>query len=355
MNPIEAILNEIFNLGPGAESVILQALEERKALNGIVTDVTNEIKENRFSRGKSCPHCESEAVCRYGKYNGKQRYKCNKCNRTFTDFTNSPCYNSKKPLNTWIQYIKCMILGYSIKKCSKELGISIPTAFYWRHKVMDAIRKYIGIGTVEGIVEIDDTYFRENFKGWHTENSEFKMPRKAYHRGVKQDSTKEQSKTEKRKRGLSSDQISVMCAIDRIGNMIIEPISKGNVGFEAISKLFDNRIDQEAIVCTDITKSFTKFANTADVEVIQLPKDKRKAGIFHIQHVNSLHNRIKSWMAKFRGVATKYLADYMSWFKWQEFFKTDKEIIQCRNLMVHSHTTHINSKVNDFVSRRVSF
>lgn len=54
-------------------------------------------------------------------------------------------------------------------------------------------------------------------------------------------------------------------------------------------------------------------------KVIQLPKDKRKAGIFHIQHVNSRHNRIKNCIAKFRGVASKYLADYMSWFKWQEF------------------------------------
>lgn len=220
---------------------------------------------------------------------------------------------------------------------------------------MNAIRKYIGVCSVEGIVEIDDTYFRENFKGWHAENSTFKMPRTAYKRGVKQDTTKEKPKTEKRKRGLSADQISVMCAIDRIGNIIIEPISKGNVGFEAISKLFDNRIDQEAIVCTDVSKSFTKFANTADVEVIQLSKGKRKAGIFHIQHVNSLHNRIKSWMAKFRGIATKYLADYTSWFKWQEFFKTDKDIIQCRNLMVHSHTAHIDSKVNDFINRKIAF
>lgn len=355
MNPIESILAEIFKLGPRAESIIYQALEERKALNSYVSDVTEEIKENRFSMGKCCPHCESEAICRFGKYNGKQRYKCKGCNRTFTDFTNSPCYNSKKPLNLWIQYVKCMILGYSIKKCSQELGISVPTAFYWRHKVLDAIRKYIGTGSVEGVVEIDDTYFRENFKGWHTENSEFKMPRKAYHRSVKQDSTKAKTKKEKRKRGLSNEQISVMCAIDRSSNLIIEPIARGNVGYDAIFNLFDNRIDKEAIACVDSAKGFTKFARMSKIDVIQLEKDKRKQGIYHIQHVNSLHSRIKGWMAKFRGVATKYLADYMSWFKWEEYFKTDKDIVKCRNLMVHSHTTHISSKVTYFVLRKVEF
>ena len=60
-------------------------------------------------------------------------------------------------------------------------------------------------------------------------------------------------------------------------------------------------------------------------------------------------------MAKFKGVATKYLADYMSWFKWLEYFKTDKDIIKIRNLMVHSHTAIIESKVSDFVYRTVSF
>ena len=84
--------------------------------------------------GKCCPHCESETICRFGKYNGKQRYRCNSCNRTFTDFTNSPSYNSKKPLNLWIQYVKCMILSYFLRKSAKELGISVPTAFYWNIK-----------------------------------------------------------------------------------------------------------------------------------------------------------------------------------------------------------------------------
>lgn len=56
MNPIESILSEILNLGPRAESIIFQTLEERKALNGYITDVTDEIKENRFSMGKCCPH-----------------------------------------------------------------------------------------------------------------------------------------------------------------------------------------------------------------------------------------------------------------------------------------------------------
>lgn len=43
---------------------------------------------------------------------------------------------------------------------------------------MDAIKEYIGIGHVDGVVEIDDTFIRASYKGRHTENSVFKMPRK---------------------------------------------------------------------------------------------------------------------------------------------------------------------------------
>ena len=48
-------------------------------------------------------------------------------------------------------------------------------------------------------------------------------------------------KKEKRKRGLSKEQISIMCAIDRTGNIIAEPISRGMASSEAIENLFKVR------------------------------------------------------------------------------------------------------------------
>ena len=51
---------------------------------------------------------------------------------------------------------------------------------------MDAVKQYIGIGHLDGIVEIEDTFVRASYKGRHTENSVFKMSRKAYKKGGKQ-------------------------------------------------------------------------------------------------------------------------------------------------------------------------
>lgn len=37
-------------------------------------------------------------------------------------------------------------------------------------------------------------------------------------------------------------------------------------------------------------------------------------GLYHIQNVNGLHSRLKQFINRFKGVATKYLDNYLAWF-----------------------------------------
>lgn len=48
-----------------------------------------------------------------------------------------------------------------------------------------------------------------------------------------------------------------------------------------------------------------------------------KKGIYHVQHVNSFHKRLGEWMDRFHGVATKYLDNYLYWFK---FLQQNKKL-----------------------------
>jgi hypothetical protein len=43
----------------------------------------------------------------------------------------------------------------------------------------------MGTGTVEGAIEVDETFFRESFKDDHKKSTTFKMPRKTHKRGLK--------------------------------------------------------------------------------------------------------------------------------------------------------------------------
>lgn len=43
----------------------------------------------------------------------------------------------------------------------------------------------MGVGSVGCVVEVDEAFFRESFKGNHKKSTTFAMPRKSHMRGVK--------------------------------------------------------------------------------------------------------------------------------------------------------------------------
>ena len=53
----------------------------------------------------------------------------------------------------------------SIRQCAEHCGISIPTAFEWRHKILDALQNMQNEVILNGTVESDETYFPLSFKG----------------------------------------------------------------------------------------------------------------------------------------------------------------------------------------------
>jgi transposase-like protein len=103
-----------------------------------ISDHLKDIRETRFADGFSCPHCGGEKVKRNGTYSGRQRYLCHSCMKTFNDWTGTPMAGTHYP-DRWMEYIQLMLEGITLKQCAKALEISIPTAFYWWHKVLNAL------------------------------------------------------------------------------------------------------------------------------------------------------------------------------------------------------------------------
>lgn len=317
---IESIKRDISSLGHTDKEAIMNYLEEVITFGAVSKEITNTVKESRFSKGKGCPYCSHEEVSRFGKYKNKQRYICKSCHKTFTDFSLSPKHNSRYDIDKWILYAKCMVNGKSIRESADIVGINPTTSFFWRHKILDALRAYIGVSHVEGVVEVDELFFRESFKGNHKKSKVFTMPRSSRSRGLKG----KNSSKEKRKRGISDQLVCVVCAKDRIGNIITELTCKGRISHKDLERLFNNRIEDNAIMCTDSLGSYRTFAAKNNVELVQVKNGKFKEGIYHIQNINALHSNLKRWMRRFNGVSTKYLVNYMYWFKWLEFSKSEK-------------------------------
>lgn len=75
-------------------------------------------------------------------------------------------------------------------------------------------------------------------------------------------------------------------------------------------------IDRESVLCTDGAAVYAAFARTRGIthQVVHARSGQRvREGAFHIQNVNAYHSRLKSWMARFHGVATRYLVNYLGW------------------------------------------
>lgn len=146
------------------------------SFNPSVGNINREISESRFANGEVCVHCGSLCIVKYGKVGDSQRYRCKDCMKTFNTLTFSSLSYSKLSLDFWVKYAECMISGYSIRKTAATLGVCVKTAFYMRHKLLDCIRAYIGTEDVEGIVELDECFLPESFKGNHRKSG-YNMPR----------------------------------------------------------------------------------------------------------------------------------------------------------------------------------
>lgn len=84
------------------------------------------------------------------------------------------------------------------------------------------------------------------------------------------------------------------------------------------------------------------------IELHQIKRGKRKEGIYHIQHINAFHSNMKDWMYKFRGAATKHLANYIYWFKRLQYFNTDKDIVKSKQLFVRASMAPSDTKLRNF-------
>ena len=83
----------------------------------------------------------------------------------------------------FIDEVHLLVNKATIRECANELGVSIKTSFFMRHRILDCLNIILGKGFVSGIVESDETYFRVSYKGHHSKGTNFVLPRKPHKRG----------------------------------------------------------------------------------------------------------------------------------------------------------------------------
>ena len=322
---------------------------ELSHINFHLDNLQREVKETRYSEGQyTCPFCRDTHIVKNGTQKGVQRYLCRQCRKSFSDQTATPSYHSKKSPKLWLQYLKCMLSGYTIRKCAEECKINIATAFFWRHKILDALTTAIGVGDLEGLVEADETFFRHNRKGNFTKV-------RSYKKGIRTSTGRTTKQAKKKKRGLSRDQVAVGTALDRLGNLKIGLICTGRLQYPALKRFYEGHISANSTLCTDSAHGYATLSEELNLNHIKIESGKRKKDIYHIQHINSLHSRLKAFMSDFKGVATKHLQNYLYWFKFIELFKSERESIKIERAYVLSQAHYTDCSVKAIKTRTPAF
>jgi transposase-like protein len=264
-------------------------------LNWLESDVVAELGQRRVD-SIGCPHCESRDVVHWGKASALPRYRCKGCQRTFNALTKTPLAGLRMK-DKWPAQAEAMIEGVSIAKAAKRCDVDYTTAFRWRHRFLASLAGDKP-GVLSGIVEGDETFILESFKGQRSG-----MPRKARKRGGKS-----------AKRGISAEQIPVLVARDRQGATTDAVLPKLNR--VSIAAALGGIVTSANEFCCDGGTAIVAFARRAGIptHILPLPgKPNPQAPDFHINNVNAYHSRLKEWLRPFHGVATKNLPNYLGW------------------------------------------
>jgi transposase-like protein len=299
-------------LGDG-ESVALARLDETEAVpavpavDGTVTAAGGESLLSRIGQGRiasfGCPHCGGDDIRPWGTARGKPRYRCAECRKTFNPLTRTPLAGLHYP-DRWADQAQALISGETVAKAAERCRVDYTTAFRWRHRFLEALNGDKP-ASLSGIVEADETFILESFKGKRRG-----LPRAARKRGGKAS-----------KRGLSSEQIPVMVARDRSGATIDAVLPRLDAA--SITAALGQVIKKPVQLCCDGGSAIKAFARRAKLTFHVLPapgSPRPEAPDLHINNVNAYHGRLKEWMRRFHGVATANLPNYLSWRRTIEAF-----------------------------------
>ena len=292
-------------------SIISEIVKLSDVKTEIVCDFQKLRRDVLNNKQGECPHCPHKKYVKFGFKSGSQRYKCKSCNRSFTEYT-----------GTWIaglhhkdkidDYLNLMVQEKTLDNIKVELEINKKTAFDWRHKILSSISD-TDDDEFTGITESDETFFLHSSKGIKVNS---RKPRK---RGGSSS-----------KRGINKEHIAVIVTQDRKKNLDLTVATCGRLKKINIENAIGKKISAQTVLCTDGHVSYKGFAIDNKLEHHSLRADLKqfvKNEVYHIQHVNSTHSRLKKWIDyTFWGVSTKYLQQYLNWYKLKETLKDKKYI-----------------------------
>jgi transposase-like protein len=282
-------LSEISHLTPAQRDEAQDALRGRPEEEEVKAAVEARVGDERV-----CPHCGAGGAVSRGSANGLKRFRCRACGKSFNALTGTTLARLRHR-DRWLTFAQALNAGDSVVASAERCDVAVSTAFRWRHRFLAGVA--LANPPLQGIVEADETYVLRSEKGDRTLERE---PRK---RGGKA-----------AKRGLSPEQVPILVAVDRSGTTLTAVLP--TVSGDAIKAALEPAISKDSLLVTDGATYYPPCAVKLGLshEALNQSAGERARGELHIQTVNSRHEQLKTFIRRFRGIATKYSPNYLNWF-----------------------------------------
>lgn len=276
---------------------------ERQPRSRQELDVLRTVRDARFAHGLVCVRCSSQRVQRWGSFDGRQRYRCGDCLRTFSDLTASPLAYTKR-LRCWPRFLQCWQRSESVRRTAGALAVHSTTAFRWRHRLCDAIRERERT-QLHGCVEAVQLKFTYSEKGRGS--------------GVRRDSLKRQRSQESRCRA----RVSVVILRDRLGNVVGGVAGGSRLQAADVIAICRGRTSNVVVLLSPHRRfePLTSVARAFGVQHLRVHVSYAPDPLIHLENARTHARGLTVWLDRFRGVATRYLPNYLAWYRTVECFE----------------------------------
>ncbi len=237
----------------------------------------------KYDRVPTCPACGSDNAVSFGfSPEGLQRYKCLVCGKYYTLLSNTIFHSANKSFDTWTIYLTLMTFNVPLEMTEEICGISHPTAMLWRQKVFATVDGYQGHLYLKDRVWIDETYVF--------------------------DSTLLHDDNFKRKRGLSSNLICIVVAIDIHKNTYAVICGHGKPSATRIYKALKDHIVEGSTLVHDGEKAHNMLIEKLDLtSEVYIANAKDKNYLQNMALINNMCSWVKRYIYRFIGMRMENL------------------------------------------------
>ena len=312
-------INDVDNL---AEDLIDLDDKDFNTVLNYITDIRDEKRikkkptKDKNNKPESCPKCESNKIISYGSQGGKKKYFCKSCKHYFLQDKHLPSLGRcRKNSRIERECVKEILRHQTLKNIASDFDISVPTAFGWRHKILNSLKEYYEKQEkFQGRVELDEIYFpfstsgnKNDYKNLKDKKGtdcipeylKYRVDKRLHRRGGAL-----------KKAGLSNNLICVATATNvPVTTTLAKCSNFGKPSTKEITNVFDGKFDDAVVLITDYEKSTHKYAVDNNIDVIQTRKGDKKE---NINTINNFHSRLRQSYKHYRSINSKYLENYMA-------------------------------------------